>query len=60
VDTGGASDANIPAALGVPTLDGFGPHGANVITRDEYIEIASLSARVALLAGTLYLLGQED
>jgi glutamate carboxypeptidase len=56
MDSEAGSDANFPAALGVPTLDGFGPSGANTMTRDEWIEVASLSDRAALLALTLHML----
>jgi glutamate carboxypeptidase len=52
-NTKGGSDANFPAALGVPSLDGFGPFGGNTMTRDEYVEINSLPERAALLAVTL-------
>jgi glutamate carboxypeptidase len=54
VATTGGSDASFPAALGVPTLDGFGPVGAGTMTRDEHIFIESLSERAALLAMTLH------
>lgn len=56
VEASGGSDANLAAALGIPTLDGFGPSGANTMTRDEWIDIRSLADRVALLAQTLHLL----
>ncbi len=54
VEANAGSDANFPAALGIPTLDGLGPHGANTMTRDESIEVASMPERVALLAVTLH------
>jgi glutamate carboxypeptidase len=60
VDAAAGSDANFTAAMGIPTLDGFGPHGANTMTRDEYIEIPTLAARVALLALTLNRLASGD
>jgi glutamate carboxypeptidase len=34
---GGGSDANLTAALGVPTLDGLGPEGDGAHTGEEYI-----------------------
>jgi glutamate carboxypeptidase len=34
---GGGSDANLTAALGVPTLDGLGPEGDGAHTQHEYI-----------------------
>lgn len=57
VATGGASDANLVAALGVPVLDGLGPPGAGMHGPDESLELAAVPARVALLALTLLELG---
>ena len=51
--TGGASDANFTAALGVPTLDGLGALGDGAHSVDEYIFIPSLAERAALLAALL-------
>jgi glutamate carboxypeptidase len=51
--TGGASDANTTAGLGVPTLDGLGPVGGNDHAPGEYLEVDSIVPRVALLAGLL-------
>ena len=59
VEASGGSDANFTAALGVPTLDGFGPSGGATMTRDEWIEIRSLPERAALLAQTLHLLAMQ-
>lgn len=50
---GGASDANFTAALGIPTLDGLGAVGGGAHADDEWIEVSSLDARVALVAGML-------
>ncbi|HEX6589836.1 MAG TPA: M20 family metallopeptidase [Longimicrobiales bacterium] len=47
--TGGASDGNFTAAVGVPTLDGLGVPGAGAHTFDEHILIDSLQQRVAFL-----------
>ncbi len=47
--TGGASDGNFTAALGIPTLDGLGPVGEGAHAESEYVEIDSLPARAALL-----------
>ncbi|MCU7370064.1 M20 family metallopeptidase [Paucibacter sp. O1-1] len=46
--TGGASDANFTAALGVPTLDGIGADGDGAHTMSEYICIDTLQPRLAL------------
>jgi glutamate carboxypeptidase len=51
--TGGASDGNFTAALGIPTLDGLGAVGDGAHSIDEYVEIASLPMRAALLAGLI-------
>jgi len=50
VATGGGSDASFTSALGVPTLDGFGPIGGYPHSVDEYLEITSLTERSLLLA----------
>jgi glutamate carboxypeptidase len=51
--TGGASDGNFTAALGLPTLDGLGALGAGAHAADEHILIDSLPERAALLAALL-------
>ncbi|MFH0903485.1 MAG: M20 family metallopeptidase, partial [Pseudomonadota bacterium] len=49
--TGGASDANTTAAMGVPTLDGLGPIGGGEHGPDEWLNLDSVALRVAILAG---------
>ncbi|NDV86761.1 M20/M25/M40 family metallo-hydrolase [Aurantimonas aggregata] len=51
--TGGGSDGNFTAALGVPTLDGLGADGAGAHTSEEYILVDSVAPRTALLANLL-------
>jgi glutamate carboxypeptidase len=51
--TGGASDGNFTAALGVPTLDGLGARGGGAHADDEHIILASLPERAALLYSLL-------
>lgn len=51
--TGGGSDANLVAAMGIPTLDGLGPHGGGAHAEDEHVVVASMPHRAALLAGLL-------
>jgi glutamate carboxypeptidase len=51
--TGGGSDGNFSAALGVPTLDGLGPVTDDVCTPTETIDIASLADRGALFCGII-------
>jgi len=55
--TGGGSDGNFTAALGVPTLDGLGMVGAGAHTPQEQIELAALAPRTALLAALLRQIG---
>ncbi|WP_353828750.1 M20/M25/M40 family metallo-hydrolase [Agromyces sp. SYSU T0242] len=49
--TGGASDANFVARLGVPTLDGLGPVGGGDHGPDEWLDLATAPERIALLSG---------
>jgi len=51
--SGGGSDGNLTAALGIPTLDGLGAVGAGAHTPNEFILLRSLPERAALLAGLL-------
>jgi glutamate carboxypeptidase len=48
--TGGASDANTTAGMGIPTLDGLGPVGGQPHSDDEWLDLASVVPRIALLA----------
>lgn len=47
--SGGAADASLAAAVGVPTLDGFGIVGGGIHTPEEYAEVESVSPRIYLL-----------
>jgi glutamate carboxypeptidase len=51
--TGGASDANTTAGLGIPSLDGLGPIGGNDHAPAEYLDLDSVVPRTTLLAGLL-------
>jgi glutamate carboxypeptidase len=51
--TGGASDGNFTAALGVPTLDGLGAVGEGAHASHESVIIEHLAPRTALLAALL-------
>jgi len=51
--TGGGSDGNFTAALGVPTLDGLGTVGDGAHSTREHVVIGRLPERAALLAGLL-------
>jgi glutamate carboxypeptidase len=57
--TGGASDANTTAGLGVPTLDGLGPIGGNDHSPIEYLEIDSIVPRTTLLAALLLAIARD-
>jgi glutamate carboxypeptidase len=51
--TGGGSDGNFTAAIGVPTLDGLGPEGEGAHAAHEHVVTQSFARRVALIAGML-------
>ena len=51
--TGGGSDGNFTAALGVPTLDGLGAIGDGAHALHEHVDIVSLADRAALVAGLI-------
>lgn len=51
--TGGGSDGNFTAALGIPTLDGLGAVGDGAHSPGEHVLIESLPERAAILAGLL-------
>lgn len=51
--TGGGSDGNFTAALGIPTLDGLGAVGDGAHALHEYVEIDRILPRTALLAALI-------
>ncbi len=51
--TGGGSDGNFTAGLGIPTLDGMGAVGEGAHASHESIVISELPKRAALLAGMI-------
>jgi glutamate carboxypeptidase len=51
--TGGGSDGNFTAALGVPTLDGMGAVGEGAHARHESVLLEHLAPRTALLTAML-------
>lgn len=51
--SGGGSDGNFTAALGVPTLDGMGPQGDGIHAKHEQVYKRSMPRRAALIAGIL-------
>jgi glutamate carboxypeptidase len=58
--TGGGSDGNFTAALGVPTLDGLGAvgEGAHAVTESALLE--RIPERIAILAGLIARVSSED
>lgn len=51
--TGGGSDGNFTAALGVSTLDGLGAIGDGAHALHEHVEIDALPERAAIVAGLI-------
>jgi len=51
--TGGGSDGNFTAALGIPTLDGLGAMGDGAHADHEHILISELTPRTTLLAAAI-------
>jgi glutamate carboxypeptidase len=51
--TGGGSDGNFTAALGIPTLDGLGAEGEGAHALHEHVLVESLAFRAALVAGLI-------
>jgi glutamate carboxypeptidase len=51
--TGGGSDGNFTAAIGVPTLDGLGCVGDGAHSPNEHVVIRALPERAAVIAGLL-------
>jgi glutamate carboxypeptidase len=58
--TGGAGDANTTAAAGLPTIDGLAPVGGDAHGPNEWLDLASVVPRTALLAGLLARLGSRS
>jgi len=53
-DRGGVSFPNfLPDPAAVPVLDGLGPVGGGMHTRDEYVSLVSLERRIRLIASLL-------
>ena len=56
--TGGGSDGNFTAALGVPTLDGLGPMGDGAHATHEHVKVADLTWRAAFVAAFVARVGE--
>lgn len=48
--SGGASDGNLTASIGIPTIDGLGAHGGHAHSPLEFIEEVSVPRKTELLA----------
>jgi glutamate carboxypeptidase len=59
VSSGGASDANTTAGMGVPTIDGLGTGGGLAHNPDEYVELDYLPTRIAFAAGLIQRIGEH-
>jgi len=57
--TGGAGDANTTSGMGIPTIDGLGPVGGRDHSPDEYLEVASIVPRTALVAALLLAVSRD-
>jgi glutamate carboxypeptidase len=57
--TGGASDANTTAGMGIASLDGLGPIGGMDHSPDEYLELDSIVPRTTLLAALLLAVARD-
>jgi glutamate carboxypeptidase len=53
VRSGGGSDGNLTAAIGIPTLDGLGAVGGRPHARDEHTDVRLMPDRAALLAALI-------
>jgi glutamate carboxypeptidase len=51
--TGGGSDGNFTAGVGVPTIDGLGAVGDGAHALHEHVDIDALADRAALVAGLI-------
>jgi len=58
--TGGASDANTTAGMGVPTLDGLGPVGGDDHSPAEWIQRSSVVPRTTILAALIGSVGMSQ
>jgi len=60
-DRGGVSFPNfLPDPSAVPVIDGLGPVGDGMHTRDEYVSLVSLERRIRLIASLLEKLNTND
>jgi glutamate carboxypeptidase len=60
VTSGGGSDGNLTAAIGIPTLDGLGAVGGHPHARAEHVDVSAMPQRAALLAALVTRLGDRS
>jgi glutamate carboxypeptidase len=53
ISTGGGSDGNFTAALGVPTVDAMGPRGGRAHSADEFLELDSVVPNTRMICEVL-------
>jgi len=53
ISTGGGSDGNFTAAMGVPTVDAMGPRGGRAHSADEYLELDSVVPNTQMICEIL-------
>jgi glutamate carboxypeptidase len=53
ISTGGGSDGNFTAAMGVPTIDAMGPRGGRAHSADEYLELDSVLSNTQMICEIL-------
>jgi glutamate carboxypeptidase len=53
ISTGGGSDGNFTAAMGVPTVDAMGPRGGRAHSADEFLELDSVVPNTRLVCEVL-------
>lgn len=53
IHTGGCSDGNFTAALGIPTIDAMGPRGGGAHSKEEFLELDSISPNIHLVCEIL-------
>ncbi len=58
--SGGGSDGNFTAALGIPTIDAVGPRGGNSHSFEEYLDLESLIPTVQLICNTCAVWAKEE
>ncbi|HSM89493.1 MAG TPA: M20 family metallopeptidase [Desulfobacterales bacterium] len=53
ISTGGGSDGNFTAAMGVPTIDAMGPRGGRAHSADEYMDLDSVVPNTQMICEIL-------